>query len=307
MATARRNSTPSSVGPRRSCPASACRSPTAPTWLHPGGYGWEALDTELKYNFLCIPITSSWPRSGSTSIWGRTGTGSAYTPFNTYSPVLDIGKGFGDLPASLNILRPFAITAELSSSVPGQAWTAEARTRRRSITASPSNTACPSTIRTSARSTTTFFRHLIPLTEVNFSTPISNYGAGPQVTTGSVQPGVDLHGRHLAVRAGGGRPDQQRERPRRRRRRRAAFLLRRHLPRFARQTDLRRLQEENDHASRHRKNRRRPRVSARAFRGIRPCATRRSDARRGRNGRLAERNPPQIQRRGGSRISPPSR
>ena len=25
------------------------------TWQHPGGYGWEGLDTELKYNFFCIP------------------------------------------------------------------------------------------------------------------------------------------------------------------------------------------------------------------------------------------------------------
>ena len=44
-------------------------------------------------------------------------------PFNTYQPVLDVGKGFGDLPKSLNILRPFAVTAELSESLPGQAWT----------------------------------------------------------------------------------------------------------------------------------------------------------------------------------------
>ena len=25
------------------------------SWQHPGGYGWESLDTELKYNFLCLP------------------------------------------------------------------------------------------------------------------------------------------------------------------------------------------------------------------------------------------------------------
>ena len=28
---------------------------SGPTWLHPGGFGWNALDTELKYQFLCIP------------------------------------------------------------------------------------------------------------------------------------------------------------------------------------------------------------------------------------------------------------
>ncbi len=26
-----------------------------PTWQRPGGYGWESVNTEAKYNFLCIP------------------------------------------------------------------------------------------------------------------------------------------------------------------------------------------------------------------------------------------------------------
>ena len=32
----------------------------------PGGFGWDALDTELKYQFMCIPSSSSWPRRAST-------------------------------------------------------------------------------------------------------------------------------------------------------------------------------------------------------------------------------------------------
>ena len=38
-----------------------------------------------------------------------------------YSPVLDVGLGFGALPTSMNALRPFAITGELSTTTPGQA------------------------------------------------------------------------------------------------------------------------------------------------------------------------------------------
>ena len=55
--------------------------------------------------------------------WAHTGTPNKTNPFNNYSPVLDVGLGFGELPKSLNILRPFAVTAELSETIPGQAWT----------------------------------------------------------------------------------------------------------------------------------------------------------------------------------------
>jgi hypothetical protein len=160
------------------------------TWQRPGGYGWESLDTELKYNILCVPDHEFMASLGADIVWGRLGTGSAYTPFNAYSPVLDIGKGFGDLPASLNILRPLAITAEVSASVPGQAWSdgsPNATTLNYGFTVQYSLPYYNSHV---AQIDNAFFRRLIPLTEVNFSTPISNYGPGPQVTTGSVQPGV---------------------------------------------------------------------------------------------------------------------
>jgi hypothetical protein len=160
------------------------------SWLRPGGYGWESLDTELKYNFLCIPEHEFMASVGADIVWGRTGTGSSYTPFNTYSPVLDVGKGFGDLPAALNILRPFAITAEVSTSIPGEARTdgsPNATTLNYGFTLQYSLPFYNSHV---GEIDNAFFKRLIPLTEVNFSTPISNYGPGSQVTTGSVQPGA---------------------------------------------------------------------------------------------------------------------
>ena len=35
-----------------------------------------------------------------------------------------------------------------------------------------------------------FLKHLIPITEVTFSKPISNFAPGTNVTTGTIQPGV---------------------------------------------------------------------------------------------------------------------
>ena len=160
------------------------------SWQHPGGYGWESLDTELKYNFFCLPEHEFMGSVGMDIDWGRTGTWTQYAPFNTYTPVLDIGKGFGDLPTSMNILRPLAITAELSESFPGQS----------STSGSPNSTnlnwgftvqySLPYYNSHVAEIGSDFVKHLIPITEVTFSKPLSNYLPGTNQTTGTIQPGV---------------------------------------------------------------------------------------------------------------------
>ncbi|MGD1014914.1 MAG: hypothetical protein ABR863_00525 [Roseiarcus sp.] len=161
-----------------------------PTWQRPGGYGWESLDTEAKYNFLCIPDLEFMASVGATVIWGDTGTGTQIQPFNVYQPVLDAGLGFGGLPKSLNILRPIAVTAELSESAPGQSWT----------NASPNPTTLNGgfTVQYSlpyynshvAEIGADFFKRLIPVAEFTFSKPISNFEPGANATTGAIQPGA---------------------------------------------------------------------------------------------------------------------
>jgi hypothetical protein len=58
--------------------------------------------------------------------WAGTGTGifAGSGRQNTYTPLVDFGLGFGTLPPALKYLRPFAITAEFSTTSPGQDWTA---------------------------------------------------------------------------------------------------------------------------------------------------------------------------------------
>jgi hypothetical protein len=126
------------------------------TWLKPGGNGWGNIDTELKYMFWCDSPHEFMASFGLDATWANTGTKSFSDPFNTFTPLIDIGKGFGDLPTSLNILRPFAITAQFGLSIPAnrirprsfmttRAIRASARrsTRPCSIGASRCNTACP--------------------------------------------------------------------------------------------------------------------------------------------------------------------
>jgi len=161
-----------------------------PTWLKPGGYGWGNLDTEAKYNFLCAPDHEFMASVGFDVTWANTGTSNMSDPFNTYQPVLDVGKGLGDLPTSLNVLRPIAVTAEIGGSVPGQAWTDGNQ--------NPTNLNWGFTIQYSlpyynsnvAEIDNKFLRRLIPITEFSFSTPISNFAPGTNQTTGTIQPGV---------------------------------------------------------------------------------------------------------------------
>lgn len=161
-----------------------------PTWQRPGGYGWEALDTELKYNFFCNPEHEFMASVGADISWGRTGTWTQASPYNTYTPVLDVGKGFGDLPKSLNILRPFAITAELSESIPGQNWSNGNQNSTNLNWGFTVQYSLPYYNSHVGEIDNDFFKHLIPVTEFTFSKPISNYAPGTNQTTGTIQPGV---------------------------------------------------------------------------------------------------------------------
>ena len=174
------------------------------TWLSPGGSGWGNLDTELKYQTWCVPEHEFMGSIGLDASWGNTGTFNFSDPFNTFSPVIDIGKGFGDLPASLNALRPFAVTAEFSVSMPSQPHTSMVVY---DVSGNPSleTTLNPTvfnwgfTLQYSLPYMNSniqevggpdFLKHLVFITEASFQTPIGNVPPGGQVTTGVVQPGV---------------------------------------------------------------------------------------------------------------------
>ena len=96
-----------------------------PTWTHPGGYGWNGLDTELQWQALCIPDAEFMFKVGFDIGWAGTGTGmlAGSGGQNTYSPLVDFGLGFGTLPPAVKYLRPFAITGEFSTTTPGQDFT----------------------------------------------------------------------------------------------------------------------------------------------------------------------------------------
>jgi hypothetical protein len=160
------------------------------TWQHPGGYGWEPLNTELQWGNFCWPEHEFMATVGFAVGWAGTGTGTQAQPFNTYQPVIDVGKGFGDLPTSMNLLRPVALTGELSETFPGQAWTGGSQNPTNLNWGFSVQYSLPYYNANVGEISNDFFKHLIPITEVTFSKPIYNFAPGSNVTTGTIQPGV---------------------------------------------------------------------------------------------------------------------
>jgi hypothetical protein len=174
------------------------------TWLNPGGNGWGNLDTELKYQFWCDEPHEFMASVGVDATWANTGTPGYADPFNTFTPVVDIGKGFGDLPTSLNILRPFAVTAEFSLSAPSQSHTSSvvydaSGNPGLNVALNPTVFNWGFTVQYSLPYLNSnisevggpdFLKHLIAITEFAFQTPVGNVPPGGQITTGTIQPGV---------------------------------------------------------------------------------------------------------------------
>jgi hypothetical protein len=165
------------------------------TWLNSGEHGSENIETALKYEFMCDDAHEFMASAAMEVAWANTGSGGFSDPFNTYSPALDFGKGFGDLPASLSALRPFAITSQLGLDIPGQAstdgelnptvlnWGFTFQYSLPYLNANVSEIKGPE-----------FLKHLIFVTEAAFETPVGNIPDGGGITTGFIQPGIIYEG-----------------------------------------------------------------------------------------------------------------
>src|SRR5215471_1715013 len=105
----------------------------APTWSRlyaPGGpamtgaQGFQNVETTFKYRVIKNPEHEFIMSVGLSIEWGGSGAqGVGADRFTTYTPSLWFGKGFGDLPSSLDWARPFAITGQIGYAIPGRSNT----------------------------------------------------------------------------------------------------------------------------------------------------------------------------------------
>ncbi|CAB3962266.1 MULTISPECIES: hypothetical protein [Burkholderia] len=75
--------------------------------------GWDNVELGVKYLAYTNPEHEFMASVGLKAELGGTGAKSIASPYSTFTPTVYLGKGFGDLPASLGYLRPLALTAEL--------------------------------------------------------------------------------------------------------------------------------------------------------------------------------------------------
>ena len=178
--------------------------PGGPTGM--GANGFQNLETTFKYRVFKNPEHEFVMSVGLNIEWGGTGARSVGAdPFNTYTPNIYFGKGFGDLPDSLSWIRPVAITGQVGYSIPGRNSTTtfgvDPDTGDPTIDTEfhPKVLNWGGSIQYSMPYLKTavidlglpdFIDRLIPLVEATLQTPVANTLTSGTLTTGTINPGV---------------------------------------------------------------------------------------------------------------------
>lgn len=127
---------------------------------------------------------------------GGTGARAVADRASTYTPEILFGKGFGDLPDEMALLRPLAVTGQLGFNIPAAHGTSRSFSWGGAI--EYSLLYLQSNVRDQGFSNVV--AHLTPIVEFALSTPTDRGGGG---TTGTINPGLFWSGQYsqLAIEA----------------------------------------------------------------------------------------------------------
>jgi hypothetical protein len=168
--------------------------------------GFGALTTGVQYQLFVNAPHEAMALLGFQQNWAHTGRvqGAGAPDYTTLSPVLDWGKGLGDLPESLPWVRPFAITGNFSYDFPLKTTSYNAN----GPTLHPNNFNAGIAIEYSLEylqhhvrdvGLSAPFDHMVPLIEIAVSDPL-NRGQDGQMT-GTIQPGLIWAGQYYQIGA----------------------------------------------------------------------------------------------------------
>ena len=174
-------------------------------WLHspgdPTASGVGNLGVTLKYQFLTSDSHETILSVGLSDEIGGTGSASVGAEsFSTISPMLFFGKGLGDLPESLGVLRPLAVAGVVGPSFPTQ--------RTRGGVVNPTTLNWGFTVQYSLMYLQSAVKdiglgsplnRLIALVEIPLRTCLNAACVGP--TTWTVNPGIVWIGKYMEVGA----------------------------------------------------------------------------------------------------------
>ncbi len=174
--------------------------------------GFDNLEVTLKYVFFQSPEHETLVSAGVA--WEVGGTGSKRVgsdSFDRVTPTLFFGKGFGDLPDSLELAKPLALTGVFGYSVPTRL-----RTQTISIAddggvdvardLNPEIIKWGFTVQYNFQYLQSFVRdvglpaplnRMIPIVEFAMQTPTDGRDAGH--TTGTINPGIIWFGRYMQL------------------------------------------------------------------------------------------------------------
>ena len=176
-------------------------------WLRTAGDGTESgfgnLAVTLKYQFLTSAAHETILSVGVSDEIGGTGASRVGADsFSTLSPAFFFGKGFGDLPRSLDFLRPLAITGVMGPSFPTQRTTGGVEnptTLTWAFTVQYSLMYLQSAVKDVGLGPP--FDRLVAVVELPLQTCLNGDCGGRSRTTWTVNPGFAWIGKHLELGA----------------------------------------------------------------------------------------------------------
>jgi hypothetical protein len=166
--------------------------------------GFQDLETTFQYQLLKDSSHELALMAGVVVDWGNTGANNSGlgTSYSTLTPTFYIGKGFGELPESVSWARPFAVTGQIGYQVPTSSFDFS-----QSVFI-PQQLVYGASLQYSFPYLKSevidlqlpdFFNHLIPIVEVDFTTPVANNFGNSNTTAASINPGVIWVGSYFQV------------------------------------------------------------------------------------------------------------
>jgi len=175
-------------------------APGGPTGT--GASGFQNIEGALKYRLYKNPAHEFVLSAGLEIEFGASGAaGVGAEPVTSYEPAIFFGKGFGDLPASINWARPFAVTGAVGYSIPASSQTVSFDPDSGDIDTelNPKVLSWGGSLQYSMpylKSSVVdlglpdFINRLIPIVEFSMETPVENTLTSDTVTTGTISPGI---------------------------------------------------------------------------------------------------------------------
>ena len=162
---------------------------------HPPGdhsTGWENLEITPTWQFI-TESESEFVLSAAFSFEiGGSGSAAVADKFTTYTPKILFGKGLGDLPESMALLRPFALTGVVGYAIPGRHAVSKAIEWSGAV--EYSLLYLQNNVRDQGFSEA--LARLTPVVEYSFSSPTDAGG-----TTGTIDPGLIWTGQYIQFAA----------------------------------------------------------------------------------------------------------